>query len=118
MAEKKTNLNAGHRERMRKRYIANGLNGFQPHEILELLLFNIITRRDTNKIAHELINKFHTIAGVMDAEISDLTEVDGVGEQAAVFLTMLPEVFKTYEMSKMTDRIAIEKNSQLVNYMK
>ena len=60
MAEKKTNLNAGHRERMRKRYIAGGLNGFQPHEVLEMLLFNVITRRDTNKMAHELINKFRT----------------------------------------------------------
>jgi DNA repair protein RadC len=118
MAEKKTNLNAGHRERMRKRYIAGGLNGFQPHEVLEMLLFNVITRRDTNKMAHELINKFRTLAGVMDAERSELMEIDGVGEQAAVFLTMLPEVFKAYEMSKHSDRITIEKNYQLTNYLK
>ena len=118
MAEKKTNLNAGHRERMRKRYIANGLNGFQPHEVLEMLLFNVISRRDTNKMAHELINKFRTVAGVMDAERSELLEIDGIGELAAVFLTMLPEVFKAYEMSKMSERITIEKNYQLTNYMK
>lgn len=53
MPEKKPNSNAGHRDCMKKRYLANGLNGFQPHEIIEFLLFFSIPRCDTNKIAHE-----------------------------------------------------------------
>ncbi len=118
MAEKKDNPNAGHRSRMRNRYLAGGLEGFQPHEILEMLLFYALPRRDTNKVAHELINKFHSIAGVMDADINALMEVDGIAEGAAVFLKMLPDVFKAYEMSKISSRITINQPRELRKFMK
>ncbi len=118
MAEKKENLNAGHRSRMRNRYLASGLDGFQPHEVLEMLLFYALPRRDTNKIAHELINRFHSLAGVLDADIKDLQDVDGIAEGAAVFLKMLPDVFKAYEMSKISSRITINHSRELRKFMK
>ena len=51
-------MHAGHRERLKKRFLRDGLRGFEPHQILELPLFYGIPRRDTNPIAHELINTF------------------------------------------------------------
>lgn len=117
MTEKKINLNAGHRERMRQRYIKNGLDGFQPHEILELLLFYSMPRCDTNKIAHELINHFHTLAGVMNANIKDLCSIKGVGEQTALFLNLLPEVFKAYQISKNTEKLKFENRKSLRAYL-
>lgn len=114
---KKVNLNAGHRERMRQRYIANGLNGFQPHEILELLLFYAKPRCDTNKIAHELIYRFHTLAGVMNADIQDLCEVDGVGMQTAIFLHLFPDVFRAYQMSKNSNKINFERKKDFKAYL-
>lgn len=114
---KKINLNAGHRERMRQRYLTNGLNGFQPHEVLELLLFYAKPRCDTNKIAHELIHRFHTIAGVMNADIQDLCEVDGIGMQTAIFLHLFPDVFKAYQMSKNSNKINFERKKDLKAYI-
>lgn len=111
-AEKKKNVNAGHRQRMRERYLAVGLEGFQPHEVLEFLLFYAIPRRDTNKIAHALLEKFKTISGVMEADIEDLMGIDGISENSAVFLKMMPEVFRKYQKSKLTNRISVTKSEE------
>lgn len=117
MPKEKVNLNVGHRERMRQRYIKSGLDGFQPHEVLELLLFYSMPRCDTNKIAHELINRFHTLAGVMNADIKELRSVKGVGEQTALFLNLLPEVFKAYQISKNTEKLKFENKKSLRAYL-
>ena len=89
----------GHRERLRRRFLKTGLDSFEPHEILELLLTYVIPRRDTNPIAHALLNKFGTLDKVFDATASDLMAVDGIGESAALFLRLLPEVFRQYSIS-------------------
>lgn len=102
--EERVNLNKGHRQRMRMRYEANGLESFRPHEVLELLLFYVQPYKDTNKIAHRLINQFHTLAGVMDASAHELMEVDGVGEKTALFLNLLPDVFRLYQISRSESR--------------
>ena len=52
------NINQGHRQRLRERYLSEGLDGFKDHEVLELLLFQYIPYKDTNKIAHSLIEMF------------------------------------------------------------
>ena len=98
----KKNLNQGHRSRMRKRYLTCGFSGFQEHEILELLLFYALPRVNTNPIAHQLLKEFHSLAGVLDADPVELQKIPGVREQAAVFLNMLPELFRYYQLSKET----------------
>lgn len=100
----KKNLNQGHRSRMRKRYLTCGFSGFQEHEILELLLFYALPRVNTNPIAHQLLKEFHSLAGVLDADPVELQKVPGVREQAAVFLNMLPELFRYYQLSKETEQ--------------
>ncbi len=116
--KKKENLNAGHRERMRARYLAAGLDSFEPHEVMELLLFYAQPHKDMNKVAHRLIHEFHTVAGVLDAAYDDLIKIEGVGKNIAVFLKMMPELFRTYELSKFSDRIEITKNLQFKRYLK
>ena len=97
--EEKTKNNAkGHRERVRKKFLENGFNGLEDYEILELLLFYVIPRKDTKAIAKELIEKFKTLANVLKADTLELKTVNGLGDVAITFLKMmgaLPE--KIYE---------------------
>lgn len=107
----------GHRERMRTRFQKSGLEGFQPHEILELLLFYALPRVDTNPIAHDLIDTFHSLSGVMDADIQDLKHVKGISENAAVFLKLLPELFQQYQLDKLREHAALNTTEKLSAYI-
>ena len=102
-----THPHAGHRSRMKNRFLKTGLDGFEPHEALELLLFYAIPKRDTNKIAHDLINRFGSIAGVFNAPYELLIQVNGIGEHAAILLKEIPQLFRIYseDMSKPADVI-------------
>lgn len=97
---KTENLNKGHRSRMRNRYLVCGFSGFQEHEILEMLLFYALPRVNTNPIAHCLLNTFHSLSGVMDADITELKKIPGIQDQAAIFLKMMPDLFRCYQLSK------------------
>ena len=94
------NLHAGHRNRLRERYDRSGMDDYADHEILELLLTYAIPRGDVNDKAHALIDRFGSVAGALDALPEELCEVDGIGPQAARFLTMLPAVFRRYALNK------------------
>ncbi len=88
--EEKTKNNAkGHRERVRKKFLENGFNGLEDYEILELLLFYVIPRKDTKAIAKELIKKFKNLANVLKADTLELKTIDGLGPVAITFLKMI-----------------------------
>lgn len=86
----------GHRDRLRSRFVREGLDGFDDHQVLELLLFHAIPRVDTNPIAHRLLQRFGSLAAVLEADPADLARVAGVGRAGAVFLAMLPQVSRRY----------------------
>lgn len=86
----------GHRARMRDKIRKGGLSSFQQHEILEYLLFSFVPRKDTNEIAHALIDKFSSLSGVLNASEEDLEKVSGMTQNAALFLATLPDVFRAY----------------------
>ena len=86
----------GHRKRLRDRAEETGLDGFQPHEVLELLLMETIPRRDVNPLAHALIERFGSFAGVLDAKREELMQVDGVGERTAEHLSRQPDYLSYY----------------------
>ncbi|OHC74935.1 MAG: hypothetical protein A3G18_01255 [Rhodospirillales bacterium RIFCSPLOWO2_12_FULL_58_28] len=77
---------AGHRERLRERFIKGGAEALPDYELLELLLFSAIPRRDVKPLAKALIDKFGTFAGVINAEPAALAKVDGMGEVAVIAL--------------------------------
>ena len=92
-------IHDGHRDRLRSRVKKYGLESLEDHEKLEFLLYPFIPRRDTNPIAHDLIDTFGTFRQVMDAEAEDLAAVKGMTENAAVFLHTLPDVMSAYILS-------------------
>lgn len=94
------NIHKDHRQRVRKKFMKSKFTGFADHEKLELLLYYAIPMKDTNPIAHRLLNKFKTIGGVFDASIEQLMEVEGIGENAAIFIKLIPEISKEYSLSK------------------
>ena len=102
MSEK--NVHAGHRKRLRDRAIAEGLEAFNPHQIIELLLFYSIPRQDTSDTAHLLINQFGSVRGVLTAEASELTKVPGVGKKTAQWLNDLGTLVKNYGELRPVDR--------------
>ena len=85
-------LHDGHRQRKKQRFLQHGLDSFADHEVLELLLFYAIPRRDTNETAHRLLEHFGTLKGVLTASVEELQKVEGVGESAAAFLHLLQAV--------------------------
>ena len=85
-------VHAGHRGRLRKRFLNHGLDSFEDHEVLELLLYYAIPRRDVNETAHLLLDRFGTLAGVLDAPEDELQEIPGVGPATAHFLNLVPQL--------------------------
>lgn len=97
------NVHQGHRERLRERYLQQGLDTFAPHNVLELMLFYALPRRDTNEIAHSLMDRFGSFSEVLDAPLEELEDVDGMGRGAAVFLKMIPDIQRYYMNDKTSD---------------
>lgn len=97
MADKPKHRHTGHRERMKTEFLARGLEGWPDHRVLELLLFYTIPQGDVNDLAHELVERFGSLAGVLDASVEELKKVKGVGDHTAVFLRMLPAVLGRYQ---------------------
>ena len=95
----------GHRKKMRARFLETGLDAFADHEALELLLYYAIPRKDTNGIAHELMNRYGTLEAVRSAPVEDLMRVEGIGEQAAVLLKLVPKVVQKARLSANKDTI-------------
>ena len=89
----------GHREKMRQRFLADGLENFADHEALELLLYYAIPRRDTNVTAHLLLERYGTLKAVLSAPVEDLQKVSGVGENAAILLRMVPRLVQKARLS-------------------
>ncbi len=85
---------------MRKKFLLNDIDNFEDHEILELALFYAIPRKNTNEIAHKLLEKFGSIDAIFDAPINMLKEVDGVGESAAIFIKMISSLTRIYMEKK------------------
>lgn len=85
-------LHDGHRRRMKDRFQKEGLDHFEKHQVLELLLFYCLPRQDTNPIAHRLLEKFGSVDAVMNATPAELKEVEGVGENVVQFLRLFTEL--------------------------
>ena len=101
----------GHRERLRKRFIENGLDGFEEHQALELFLFYAIPRKDTNPLAHRLLERYRSISGVCDAPIDELQRDFGISENAAALLKLLPELSRLYNESRLAKDSIIDLNT-------
>lgn len=93
-------IHDGHRQRLKDRFLREGLDNFDDLYVLELLLYYCIPRKDTNPIAHRLLERFGSLAAVFDATAEELQTVEGIGENAAIFLSLLPQVTRYYQVQR------------------
>ena len=98
-------IHDGHRQRLKDRFLREGLDGFTDVQVLELLLFYVVPRKDTNPIAHALVDRFGSLARVLDASVLKLTEVDGITDNGATFLKLVKAVERRYVLSQGRDII-------------
>ncbi len=96
----KESIHSGHRARMLERFRKQGLDGFNDHEALELLLYFAIPRGDTNPIAHRLMDTFHTYHSVIEATPEALASVEGIGEKTAALIVLVRETMRRYGIDK------------------
>lgn len=101
----------GHRERMKTSFKKNGLDSMNDVNALELLLFYAIPRRDTNVIAHALLDHFGSLFRVFSASIQELCAVEGVGENTAILISMIPQLVRKSMVSD-AEKISVIKNSK------
>lgn len=94
------NIHNGHRERIKKRFQEHGLESFEDHSVLELLLFYALPRADVNPLAHALINKFGSLSAVFDAPVEELVKVPGIGANTAEYIKLIPQVSRRYLISR------------------
>lgn len=109
-------MHEGHRSRMRERFRREGLEGFAPHEALELLLFYAKARGDVNSLAHKLLDTFGSLKGVLEARPEQLMTVNGVGEETATMLSMIVPLFRKYQECLCAERKTLYNHSTVAEY--
>ena len=92
-------IHAGHRQRLKERFLKDGLDNFEEHQVLELLLFYGIPQRDTNEIAHELIRHFGSLSRVLEATPEELSKVKYVGDNVTTLFKLITAVARYYQVS-------------------
>lgn len=93
-------IHNGHRQRLKDRFRAEGLDNFDELYVLELLLFYCIPRVDTNPLAHRLLDHFGSLTGVLEASPEDLEKVEGMGKNASTFLSLIIQVGRYYQVKR------------------
>lgn len=92
-------IHKGHRERLKSRFLENGLDNFTEIQALELLLFYAIPQKDTNPIAHALLSRFGSLSQVLEAEPEELKKVPGISEHSATLLRLVTELGRFYQVN-------------------
>lgn len=114
-----SNPHEGHRKRLRRELLEQDFaDSIEAHKILELLLFYGIPRKDTNEIAHELINKFGSFHAVFEADISDLLQVKGMTENAATLIKLLLPISRRYHTDKYKSRYKFSTFNDVGDFLK
>ncbi|MBR5344752.1 MAG: DNA repair protein RadC [Clostridia bacterium] len=107
---------SGHRKRLRERFRQNGLEGFAPHEVLELLLLYARVRGNVNPTAHALLDTFGSLKGVFEATPQQLMAVYGVGEEAATLISLMVPLFRKYNLCLAEERKSISSTAEAREY--
>ena len=110
-------IHTGHRQRMKDRFLQEGLDNFSDIQVLELLLYYCIPRQDTNPIAHRLLDHFGSLSQVLEASVEELTKVSGIGENTATFLHLIPEVGRYYQVSRSTQVTILSSLDKCARYL-
>ncbi len=115
----KINIHAGHRQRLKNKASNFGLSAFNDHEVLELMLTYVIPQKDTNPLAHTLLNEFGSLYKVFEASELDLLKVNGVGKETARYIKFIGLLFDRVEKDKRSaykNRKILRSTKQCVDY--
>ena len=108
----------GHIQRIKNKYKKSGIDGWQDYEVLELVLSYAILRKDTKPIAKELIKRFKTLNGVLDADIKDLNLMNGISDHTALFLKLLKDITILYLKKDLHKKDLLSSSEVVFDYLK
>ena len=111
-------IHEGHRERMRERFFHEGMDYFSDYEALELLLYYAIPRKDTNPIAHSLIDHFGSLGQVLDASVEELEQVSGISRNAAVLIHLVVGLGRLYGVKRAEEIKILNTIEECGDYLK
>lgn len=111
-------IHEGHRKRMKDRFFHEGLDHFSEFEALEILLYYAIPRKDTNPIAHSLIDHFGSLAQVLDASVEELEQVSGVSQNVAILMKLVTEMGRLYMVKRTEDNKILKTIRDCGEYLK
>lgn len=106
----KDNIHSGHRQRVKEEYLKSGIEDFSDVRALEMLLFYGIQRKDTNPIAHMLLERFGSLQNVFSASVPELMDA-GLPEHAAILITLVPGISRKAILEKEEKELKYFKNS-------
>ncbi len=109
---------AGHRGRLRKRFLSSGLEGFLDYEIVELLLTLGTPRKDCKEMAKAAIKTFGGLRGVLDASLDDLQTIKGIGPSNGFGIKLFQAISERYAKEKMPSKISLATPQKVVDYLK
>jgi len=110
--------NNGHRKRLRERFFKSGFEGFLDYEIIELLLTFGTPMKDCKQMGKEIISKFKTLNGVLNATQEELQQVDGVGEHNSIFIKVVKELNKRTSKEIINSNILLDSPETVFNFLK
>lgn len=110
-------IHDGHRQRLKNRFLSEGLDHFEQVQVLELLLFYCIPRQDTNPLAHALLDHFGSVSQVLDAEPEELKKVPGISDNAATYLSLIKAAGRYYMVNRTADYSALTTVEQCSEYL-
>lgn len=109
-------LHEGHRKRVKTRYLSEGIDAFEDYQVLEMLLFFCIPMKDTNELAHKMINEYGSLAGVFEADPKDICRRCGVSENIAILVSLIPSLSRRYLKGKWGDKPTLSNSTKAGEY--
>lgn len=110
--------NSGHRDRLRERFLKAGSDAFSDHELLELMLFGVILRRDVKPIAKALLARFGSLNNLIGAPIAEIMQVKGIGESAAIHIKSLHAILLRAGQQELENKPIMNSWAALLSYLK
>lgn len=110
-------IHDGHRQRLKSRFRREGLDGFDEINVLELLLFYAIPQKDTNPLAHRLLDHFGSLAQVMEAPAEELEKVPGIGANAATLVTLTTALARYYMVNRTAQNTVLTSTEACGDYL-
>jgi len=108
----------GHRQRLLNKFLSADLSAFADYEILEFALIYALPRKDVKPIAKELLRKFGSLKGVVDANVSELIEIKGLKNYSAALLKLLRFFAVKYSSLEIKEKESLSSPENVVNYLK